>query len=95
MGNLKAELDSYDAMIRALQKFNQDILQSAEALKQEGNICQIAMGSDTISANCIEQLNEAVKKYRNVTLKATDLQGKLLRKRNEIWDIIIKSKQGG
>lgn len=95
MAGEQAKLEKYDELILALNKFNQDILQSAENLSTSGRVCTSAMGSDQLSSNSVAKLNEAVKKYREVTLKATDLARKLAMEKEYIIQLINKSKMEG
>ncbi len=95
MAGEQAKVEKYEELILALQKFNADILQSAENMSKQGRLCLDAMGSDQLSTNCVAKLEIAVKQYRNVTLKSTELQKKLVREKENLQRLINMSRMEG
>lgn len=91
----QATLEKYEELIRALQTFNQEIIQSAENMSNGAKKCMDVMGSDELSRNSADKVQAAVSKYRNVTLKSTELQKKLAREMENIRKIIDDSKKMG
>lgn len=95
MASGQALLEKYDELLSALMTFDREILQCAENMSNCGKVCLAAMGSDQLSSNSVAKLEQAVKQYREVTIKTSDLKAKLIREKENIKRLIDESKREG
>lgn len=83
----KKEEASYETLISALTTFNTNLLECAENMSTNARTCADVMENDDNSERACARIEKAVSAYRNVTLKVTDLQKKLLADLERIKEI--------
>lgn len=88
----QAQIEKYDELISALQKFNGTIWQSMQNMQDCGQACMTAMGSDQLSVNAVTKLNSEIARYQEVIDKSTRLISKLSQERNNIQRLIAESR---
>lgn len=88
-----AKEQSYEEMIQALQRFEYEILSICENLQKAHDVCDAELKGDSISENSGNNLAEAIRSYRAVVTKSTELRKKLAADLREVIEIERMSRE--
>lgn len=89
-----SDLRAYDDMIAELKSFCKNVSDASAGMKAQGSACVQVM-NDTVSMNALKRIVKTIKNYESAVGKAQDLIKTLEAEKEEIEEIIRKSKEMG
>ena len=78
MATNQMEIESLEALIRAVQKYQEELQMNRKILDNAANVCDVAMGSDDIAKKHIGRLYEALEELKKTALIAEEVTEALI-----------------
>lgn len=80
-------VESLDILIKAVQKYQEELQTNRQILINAANVCDAAMGSDDIVKKHIARLNEALVELQKTSQLASDVADALIEDRRRAIDV--------
>lgn len=80
-------IESLDILIKAVQKYQEELQTNRQILINAANVCDAAMGSDDIVKKHIARLNEALVELQKTSQLASDVADALIEDRRRAIDV--------
>lgn len=82
------EIESLDTLIRAVQKYQDDLEVNRQILVNAANVCDTAMGSDANAQRHIARLYEALEELKKTSQTASDVAEALIEDKRQALDTL-------
>ena len=82
------EIESLDILIKAVQEYQTDLATNKQILLNAANVCDAAMGSDTIAQKHIARLDETLEELQKTAQIAADVAAALIEDRRRAIEVL-------
>ena len=80
-------VESMNSLINAVGEYKQDLLDNYKILIDAANACDVAMGSDALSARHIARLNDALVSLSNAITLTEEVMQQLIQSKHDADEI--------